>query len=140
MSESTTLSTSHDEPSSDLPVKFIPVDIDNNKSTVTDENRCELYDFVEEYSSALHDCLEERFPHDELIAAFTVCEPQNLKPGSDYGVAQIKTLVEHYKSHPLIDESTVYEEWLAVAAIMREWHDRNPIGNMGAFMKYLPLG
>ena len=111
--------------------------IGKSKGTVTDENRCEFYDFVEEYSSALHDCLEERFPHDELIAAFTVCEPQNLKPGSDYGVAQIKTLVEHYKFHPLIDESAVYEEWLAVVAIMREWYDRNPTDNMGAFMKYL---
>jgi hypothetical protein len=99
--------------------------IGKSKGIVTDENRSEFFDFVVEYASAFRSCLEERFPNDELISAFAVFEPAKIHGCIDvgsYGMAEIKLLAEHYKDHELMNLSTVYEDWMAVAHIMFDWH------------------
>ena len=118
--------------------------IGKSKGIVTDENRSEFFDFVVEYALAFRSCLEERFPNDELISAFAVFEPAKIHGCIDvdsYGMAEIKMLAEHYKDHELMNLSTVYEEWMAVAHIMFDWHKSNPSGSMstGPTSRAMPI-
>ena len=114
--------------------------IGKSKGTVTDTNRSELYDFVAEYATALHECVDERFPDDETVAAFGICEPKNMEGVVDldtYGADEIKLLSNHYSSFELIDGNITQTEWIAVKKIMVDWRKSNPAGSLFSFMKHL---
>ena len=86
----------------------------SSRGTVTNESRSEFYGFVHEYATALHKCVEERFPDDGMISNFRVLEIENmthlsLEELDTYGVEEIAVLAKHYESSGLVDTSKIYE-------------------------------
>ena len=120
------------------PLKF---KMGSSRGTVTNESRSEFYDFVHEYATALHECVEERFPDDGMISNFRVLEIENmthlsLEELDTYGVEEIAVLAKHYESSGLIDTSKIYAEFIAVKQLMFQQLKLGKMTTRG-FLKFL---
>ena len=122
------------------PLKF---KMGSSRGTVTNESRSEFYDFVHEYATALHECVEERFPDDGMISNFRVLEIENmthlsLEELDTNGVEEIAVLAKHYdyESSGLIDTSKIYAEFIAVKQLMFQQLKLGKMTTRG-FLKFL---
>ena len=120
------------------PLKF---KMGSSRGTVTNESRSEFYHFGHEYATALHECVEERFPDDGMISNFRVLEIEHmthlsLEELDTYGVEEIAVLAKHYESSGLIDTSKIYAEFIAVKQLMFEQLKLGKMTTRG-FLKFL---
>ncbi|XP_078587207.1 zinc finger protein 862-like [Branchiostoma floridae x Branchiostoma japonicum] len=96
---------------------------------VSERDRQEFSSVRRQFIDNLLENLEERFPQTELLSAFGVLDPANLKtpmPGG-YGWPEIEKLTAFYNEEPYpIDSHAIRDEWIAFRQHLGSYRQKTP--------------